>query len=352
MTRSSRLSFEILEDPFQGKLPPDPSGPMSASVNDRSKKPLAIRVKRRLGHLSRRIGTEVVVEKGTGWVSYRTSRTVVLRRGSDVPSRGIYLRGACDVPSLFMLPRMIIDGLEGSLCIHASGNGVSGARSDLLLQTHAGVPETFADQIREQVPFARGYFDPTLFEPQFNVSGLPGGPTRFPKSVVVMSVLPDLTRTVYRHRESGYLVDPGWAWLTSLSAALENPTFVKWFNETFESIGRISVDEYAQNLRRLVPLIRRETEAHVLVFNSLEIEPFDPTYDYSLRNLLSASRRRRFNIALAELSSEVGFHVVDVDRVLKEQGVEHQVDFSHFPVERMHAVANEALRILHGIGVV
>jgi hypothetical protein len=296
--------------------------------------------------------TQVLVEKGPGWISYRTTRSVVLRRGSDVPSRGIYLRGACDVPSLFVLPRRVIDELEGSLCIHASGNGVSGTRSDLLLQTHAGVPETFADEIREQVPFARGYFDPTLFEPEFIVSGLPGGPARFPKTVVALSVLPDLTRSIYRHRESGYLMDPGGAWLNRVGAALENPAFVSWFNKAFESIGRISVEEFAQNMRRLVPLVRGETGAHVLIFNSLEIEPFDPTHDYSLRNLASASRRRRFNIALAELSAEVGFHVVDVDRVLKEQGVERQVDFSHFPVERMQAVADEALRILRGIGVV
>jgi hypothetical protein len=124
-----------------------------------------------------------------------------------------------------------------------------------------------------------------------------------------------------------------------------------WFKRTFESIGRITVDEFAQNMRRLVPLIRQETGAHVLVFNSLEVEPFDPTHNYSLRNLESASRRRRFNIALAELSDQLDFHIVDVDRVLKEQGVESQVDFSHFPVERMNAVADEALQILRSLQV-
>ncbi len=127
------------------------------------------------------------------------------------------------MPSLFMLPRMVIDELEGSLCIHVSGNGVSGARSDLLLQTHAGVPEAFGDEVRKQVPFARGYFDPTLFEPRFSVSGVPGGPLEFPKTVVVLSVLPDLTRTLYRHRETGYLVDPGWAWLNDLAPRSRTP---------------------------------------------------------------------------------------------------------------------------------
>lgn len=324
---------------------------MSMSLTNGSPKPLSKRIKRRLVRpMARRIDKQVLVERGEGWVSYRTAQSVVFRRGQDAP-RGIYLRGACDVPSLFVLPRLLVDELEGTLCIHASGNGVSGARSDLLLQTFTGVPESFSDEINEHVPFAREYFEPTLFEREFVVPGLPRGPARFPKTVVVLSVLPDLGRTIYRHRETGYLVDPGSAWLNSLSAALQNPEFVKWFNNTFEPIGRISVEGYAENVRRLVPLLRRETGAEVLIFNSLEIEPFDPTHDYSLRNLESASRRRRFNIALAELSDEVGFHVVDVDRVLKEQGVERQVDFSHFPVERMDAVAGEALRILRDIGV-
>ena len=282
---------------------------------------------------------------------YRTSRTVTIRRGSDDPMRGIYLRGACDVPSLFLLAGMVANDLDGYLCIHASGNGVSGARSDLLLQTFDGVPEAFVEQIRQQVPSARENFEPTLFEPFFEATGPREGSIRFPKTVVVLSVLPDLSRTIYRHRETGHLIDPGSGWLNNMEAALENRTFVDWVNQHFESTGRNSVEQFAQNLRRLVPLIRRETGAQVLIFNSLEIDPFDPTYDYSTRNLHSASRRRRFNLALAELSGEVGFHVIDVDRVLKEEGVEGQVDFSHFPVERMRAVANDALQTLRRIGV-
>jgi hypothetical protein len=326
--------------------------PGSPPASSGSKKPFAQRIKRRVGRrLSHWIETKVVTEKGPGWVSYRTTRSVVLRRGSDEPTRGIYLRGACDVPSLFVLPQIVLDELQGTLCIHLSGTGVSDARSDLLLQTYTGVSPAFADEIGQRVPFTRGYFDPTLFEPDFSVQRLMGGQARFPKTVVVLSVLPDLGRTLYRHRESGYLIDPGSAWLNSMASALKAPSFVAWFNTVFESIGRISVEGFAENLRRLVPLVRQETGAEVMIFNSLEIEPFDPTFDYSVRNLQSVSRRRRFNIALAELATEVGFHVIDLDRVLKEQGVERQVDFAHFPVERMTAVAAEAQRVLRDIGV-
>jgi hypothetical protein len=197
---------------------------------------------------------------------------------------------------------------------------------------------------------AKEYFEPTLFEPTFDIPDLPvEGP--YPKTAVVLSILPDLSRTVYRHREKDYRVDPGSAWLNKMATALQDLSFVEWFKTSFEPLGRIDVEEFRGNYRRLIPLIRQGAGSHVLVLNSLEIEPFDPTHDYSVRNLSSASRRRRFNLALAELAEELDFHVVDVDRVLKEEGVEGQVDFSHFPVDRMRAVAFEAANVLRGLGV-
>ena len=309
-------------------------------------------VRHNLRRVRKRITPQLVTERGRGWVSFRGKRTVVLRRGAEAPIRGIYLRGACDVPSLFTLAPMVIDQLEGSLCIHSSGQGVSGSRSDLLLQTYAGVPEEFAEEVNMKLGLPRTHFQPTLFEPRFTVKDLPGDRATFPKTVVVLSVLPDLSRTIYRHRETGYLVDPGAAWLNNMKAALQDLSFVRWFSEHFERVGHISVEGFAENYRRLIPLIQQETRASVLVFNSLEIEPFDNTYDYSDRNVERATRRRRFNIALNELSRELGFHIVDVDRVLKTQGVDRQVDFSHFPVERMRAVAEDALRTLRELDVV
>ena len=250
-----------------------------------------------------------------------------------------------------MLPALLVDEVDGSLCVHQSGNGVSDARSDLLLQSHAGVPEDVANEIRSRLPLASGYFEPSLFHPTFECPELPvDGP--FPKSVVVLSILPDLSRVLYRHRASGYLVDPGSAWLNRMAAALEDLSFVGRFKEAFEPLGRITVERFRENYRRLIPLIHRETGASILVLNALEVEPSDLTHDYSLRNLSNASRGRRFNLALDELAAELDFRVLDVDRVLKEEGVQGQVDFSHFPVERMRAVAIEAANVLRDAQVV
>jgi hypothetical protein len=60
------------------------------------------------------------------------------------------------------------------------------------------------------------------------------------------------------------------------------------------------------------------------------------------------ARRRSFAIALAEMSRELDFDVVDVDRILKLYGVEGQVDFAHFIEEKYEHIAAEVYRILRG----
>lgn len=295
---------------------------------------------------------QIVVERGPGWISHRGNNTVLLTGGSSEPRRGIFLRGACDVPALFTLAPRLAGQVTGSLCITLDGSGVSAARSDQLLQTHAGVPDEFVQRVASRLDLARDYFAPTLFAPTFTPKGFEQHGA-FPKSVIVLSILPDLSRTIYRHRETGYLVDPGTAWLNNkLASALADLSFIEWFRNEFESAGRMSIEDFQANYRRLVPLIRSETGAHVLVLNTLDTDPLDTRYEYSQLNIMRAVRRRRLNIALAELSRELDFRVIDVDRVLKEEGVDRQVDFSHFPVDRMRAVAAEAHRLLLELEVV
>jgi hypothetical protein len=315
------------------------------------RRPLRKRMRRRAVRLYRRLSSDAVVERGPGWVSWRGERSVVLRRDADEPRRGIYLRGACDLPSMFLLAPVVIEHLEGSLCIHLGGSGAADARSDLLLQSYSGVPPWFEQEVGARFTIPPGYFADTLFQPTFEVADIPGKPA-FPRTVVVLSILPDLTRAVYRHRRTGYLIDPGTAWLNRIATARRDPSLVNWFQESWEPVGRTSVEQLGENYRRLIPLVKEKTGAEIMVFNALEIEPNDPTHDYSLRHLESASRRRRFNLALAELSEELSFRVVDVDRILKVGGVDRQIDFSHFPVGSMRDVAAEAGRILADIGVV
>jgi hypothetical protein len=162
----------------------------------------------------------------------------------------------------------------------------------------------------------------------------------------------DLVRQLYRHREHGLLVDPGGWWLNrSVDAALGDPDTVAWFRETFEPLGRLPIDEFADQFRRLVRTVQERTGAHVLVFNTLTVEPRDETHNYQLRRSPEGLRRRRFHLALADLSRELGFHIVDVDRILKREGVTGQLDFAHFPEDQFGPLAAEVQRILTGLGV-
>ncbi|MGF1618498.1 MAG: hypothetical protein ACFCU2_11940, partial [Acidimicrobiia bacterium] len=78
----------------------------------------------------------------------------------------------------------------------------------------------------------------------------------------------------------------------------------------------------------------------------------NPTHNYQLVKTAHAARRREFTIALAELSAELNFAIVDIDRILKNMGVEEQVDFAHFPVDRMGPIGVEVHRILKAIDFV
>jgi hypothetical protein len=64
------------------------------------------------------------------------------------------------------------------------------------------------------------------------------------------------------------------------------------------------------------------------------------------------ARRKRMNLTLMELADELGFHVVDVDRLLKLHGTHRQVDFSHFPVDMMKAIGAELYRQLRDLEIV
>jgi hypothetical protein len=174
----------------------------------------------------------------------------------------------------------------------------------------------------------------------------------FPKSVVVLSLVPNVIRTLHRHRVHGYLLDPGAWWLDEKGATKGETDVLKWLRKTFTRAGRLTVDEFVESFSKVIIAVREHTGAHVLVFNVLTVEPGFQTHSYRLRPNPDGLRRREFNIALAELSRQLGFHVVDVDRALKRYGIDSQQDFDHIPADAGRPIAVEALRILRELEVV
>lgn len=267
---------------------------------------------------------------------------------------GIYLRGGCDLGSIFACEPFIEPNLNGTCAILRSGFGAASTRTDILLQSLEtdNYPKELLAEVSEKLKLNPRYFDADLFDPTFTVQG-PTGPEEFEKSVVVLSLGPDLVRSAYKHREHGFVVDPGGWWLNqNMSNVLDDLSAVQWFNKNFKKIGKISLEESRANFTRLINLIRERTGAkHIMIFSMLGLEPGEQVYNYQFVRDPQVIRRRQFNLMLSELSEELDFSIVDIDKILKSLGVKEQVDFAHWPLDRFEPVAREVNRIMVDMGL-
>jgi hypothetical protein len=284
---------------------------------------------------------------------YQSHNAVMFWNGSRKSKRiGIYLRGGCDLGAIFACEPFISEVLNGTCAIMRSGFGAASTRTDILLQTAQNLPQDVLDPVIENLRLNPNYFKPHLFKEKFMIQG-PTGPERFPKDVVILSLGPDLVRNAYRHREEGFVVDPGGWWLNqNMGNVLEDLTAVTWFNKTFRKIGQISAEESRKNFTELITKIRKETGCkNFIVLNMLSLEPGDQTYNYQFVRNSQIIRRKVFDIMLWDLSRELDFSVVDIDKILKRIGVKEQVDFAHWPIDRFEPVAREVFRVMQEMGV-
>lgn len=295
-----------------------------------------------------RMENELKRDSGPGWVQYSGRRSVVISESDEFPEPhfGILLKGGCDLPSVFTAAPLLREGVKGTIAIARHIGGTGGNRSDQILQTLDNLDPDALAETKRMLDMGEDYFEPTFFEPTFTVKGMPEA-GEFPKRIIVLSISSDETRQMYRHREHGFLADPGGWWLNQdLDRVLDDLDTVEWFRKNFKRVGRMSVDDFRKNNTRLIQEIRERVGAQVIYYNSLVLDPSNPTHNYQLVKTPHSVRRREFYIALAELSRDLDFPVVDVDRILKEAGVEEQVDFAHFPVDRMVPIGAEVHRII------
>jgi hypothetical protein len=276
---------------------------------------------------------------------------LLLRSPAYSPKRiGIYARGSCHLAALFAAAPLIERVLGGTCCIVHDGMQAR-CRSDLELQTLQDLPQEWLDPVIEKLHLGADYFRPQLFEPTFTIPAA-DGPEEFPKTVVVLHISPDSNgRTLYRHKKHGFLVDPGGGWLRSLNSVLGNPLAVTWFRENFEQVGMIGVDQFIENYTKIIGHLRQRARAHVMVFNTLTVEPGSLTHNYQFVKHRMTLRWREFHIALTELSRTLDFSVLDMDRILKLAGIRTQTEFAHFLPHQNRFVAREAFRLLNDLGI-
>jgi hypothetical protein len=278
---------------------------------------------------------------------------VLVDSGSPTGKRvGIYGKGSCDMKLLYAIAPLIRPHLKGSVCIKTEGTAAD-SRSDSLLQILDDPPQDRIDEVVNRLGVAPDFFRTELYEPTLTVPNVTGdGLEEFPKTVVCLSIAPDVNRVVYRHRVDGLLVDPGGGWLNqSLEVVMGDPQVVQWFRQSFQSTGRLSVEQFVGNFTRLIRLVQRSTGAQILVFNTLVVDPGSLMHNYQFAKQCHSLRRREFQIALADLSRALDFSIIDVDRVLKQAGVRTQIDYGHpTPVYNVF-IAREIVRILRERGI-
>ncbi len=322
---------------------------MSGSAGGgRPTNPLSLKIVRRMfGRLS---GPEQTLR--------RVRNTVRMQRGRPIQRTnvfvgnvrakrkvGIYGFGGCDLTFLTGVGQLLQPRLDASLCIQRA-SAVHGARSDFVLQALDRVDGPVLDEVVDKLDLDPAAFTSTLFEPRFAVPDHNRLGT-YPKDIVVLSVAADLSRTLYRHRTDGLLVDPGGWWLNAdMTQVLGDLDRVKWFSATFKKLGKVSLDGYLDNLTRIVAELRSRTGAVVVVCNTLVVDPGAAAVDYQFANSPATVRRRQFAIGLRQTADAAGFLVLDVDRVTKATGISGQADFVHYTPDQKQALRREFMRLV------
>ena len=321
---------------------------MTGPVKDTPTNPISLKIVRRMfGRLSgpeealRKARNSVRLQKGGSL--YRTNVYVGNIRASR--KVGIYGFGGCDLTFLAGAGSLLQPQLDASLAIHRD-SGVEGARSDFILQGLAGVQGPVLDEVVSRLDLDPDSFTSNLFDERFPVPDHPRLGT-YPKDVVVLSIAADLSRTVYQHRTDGLLVDPGGWWLNAdMTQVLGDLERVKWFSATFKKLGKMPMETYLDNLGLIVKELKERTGALVVVCNTLVVDPGAAAVDYQFANSPATVRRRQFAIGLREAAGDLGFVVLDVDRVTKRAGISGQADFVHYTPDQKQALRREFVRLL------
>jgi hypothetical protein len=297
-------------------------------------------------------GREEVLDRGREQSSsVEQCRSIVLRAERSSAQRiGIYARGGCHLRAIFSCAPLIQKVLRGTCGIYYDGLNARG-RSDLILQTLQELPSEWTETVIQKLHLPPDYFQPDLFADAFTVDDDSSGEL-FRKDVIVLHIGADLSgRMVYRHREHRFLVDPGGGWLLNLEAVLRDLDAVSWFRQHFEPVAPLSVDEFADKFTTIIRLLRERGSPRILVLNCLAVSVDSRTHTWQLERHPRSFRWRELHLSLCELSRQLDFAVVDLDRILKSCRIRAESELIRLNPEQNQRLAYELFKIMHNMGV-
>lgn len=305
----------------------------------------------RARHRERTERNRLKVDRGETWTTYIRKNTLVVRPDEETEAPiGLFLYGGCDLPTVFEAAAHVAPRLHRRLAVFEAPVSLDTAQARMLRQLIDGVPPEHVAETCDVLGVDPGVFGDRIFRPTFHVGGGDHGGT-FQKTMTFLSLGAEAIRPLYRHKEHGFVVDPGGLWLDGqISDALGAKETRAWFKANFQKLGRLDLAEFTDLYRTVITAIRERTGSQVAVFNTLTVEPGDHAHNYQLRRLPEAARRRELHVLVAELSAEMDFPIIDVDRALKRTRVERQLDFAHFPTDQYPVIAVEIEQMLEDFG--
>jgi hypothetical protein len=203
-------------------------------------------------------------------------------------------------------------------------------RSDALLEAKGSIPVAFEGQDLPlgAHPLASQYA-PRLFEAEADV--------------FVLSIQPDVSVLMLRHRRDGFLFYPNdWRdWPKDDQS---------WLRANFEPAPPLDVETSMANFAAIIARLRARSAAPILIYNLSAAIPGEYIHQ-GFGDLLS-TRIRRFNLGLIELSDSTGVSIIDVDRIVAKGGADKmKLDSLHLTGVGARAVAEEVVRVLEDFGV-
>jgi lysophospholipase L1-like esterase len=206
-------------------------------------------------------------------------------------------------------------------------------RSDAILQANGTVPGELTNHALQLGSYpAQSQFSAALFENDT-------------ADAFVFSILGETATALVRHNQAGFLFYPA---DSDRWAAADRD----WLRSDFTRLDLLDVDTSMRNLRAIIDRIRERSEAPILVYNVSPIVPGETVHCLQGLGEIYATKCRRFNLGLAEISEELGISIVDVDSVLARAGADRlKIDAMHLTPEGYRLVAEEVVRILVDLDV-
>ena len=199
-------------------------------------------------------------------------------------------------------------------------------RSDALAAAQGKVPPALA-----QVPFEWPY----TVSDQFGTAIFDN-----PADAYVLSIQPDITMKLLRHRATGCLFYPG-------APQKIAKDLMPWLRAECDMAPLLDPDEALKSWKAVVARIRSRSAAPILFYNLSTVAPGDMVSNYLGMAATLTQRIKAFNLALMDLSAETGVFIVDVDRLAARHGADAlKLDAVRLNAKGSRLVAGEVIRIL------